>query len=451
MKLAVYTDYVYRRIDGVLYADRAFALFLAALASHFEHVVLIGRLAPSGDAHYALPPELELAPLQHYGSLANPAAALWSLVGSLHQMWRALDEVDTLWVLGPYPHAIALAVLARARGRAVVLGVRQNWPQYVRMRRPGRRWMHRAADLLEGIWRALARRLPVVAVGAELSAQYAHAPSLLELTVSLMPAAAMAHSPTLRDYSSELRVLSVGRLDQEKNPLLLADTLALLHDAEPRWRLLVVGEGDLAGSLSQRLRELNLADRAELLGYVPMGESLLELYRSSHALLHVSWTEGFPQVLIEAFASHLPIVATAVGGVPAGVAGAALLIPAGDARAAADALQRIASEEDLRGQLTRAGLQRARGLTLEAQTAQVASFLVTEGQRARTLSPVSWARWRSSLSDRRILLGRPSRTARRTESLYAKLARVPLLRRPAVLRGVRAAKSVRCRTYSSRS
>lgn len=392
MRLAVYTDYVYRRVGGILYADRAFALFLAALAPHVERVVLIGRLAPSGEAHYALPPELELTPLRHYGSLANPAAALWSLLGSLRQMWHAVDEVDVLWVLGPYPHAIALAVLARARRRTVVLGVRQNWPQYVRMRRPGRRWMHWAADVLEWIWHVLARWLPVVAVGSELSALYAHAPEVLELTVSLMPAAAVSRSLTPREYSSELRVLSVGRLDQEKNPLLLAEALALLHEREPRWRLIVVGEGDLCNDLSRRLLDLGLADCAELLGYVPMGASLLDLYRSSHALLHVSWTEGFPQVLIEAFASDLPVVATAVGGVPAGVDGAALLIPPGDARAAADALQRIASEADLRARLTRAGLQRARALTLEAQTARLASFLLAADRRARTTGAVSWTR-----------------------------------------------------------
>lgn len=387
MKLAVYTDYVYHRVDGAIHAERAFALFLAALRPHSERLVLIGRLSPeAGSAHYALPPGIELAPLPHYGSLARPGAALWSLARSLRQMWRALDGIDVAWVLGPYPHSIALALIALARRRRVVLGVRQDWPRYVRMRRPGRRALHLAADALETYWRLLARWLPVVAVGPELSSSYGHSPALLELSVSLVPAALLETPPPERDWAGELRVLSVGRLDEEKNPLLLADALALLQEHEPRWRLLVVGEGDLAWTLEARLRELGVGDRAELLGYVPIGERLHELYRSSHVLLHVSWTEGFPQVLIEAFAHRLPVVATAVGGVAAGVGDAALLIQPGDAAAAAAAVERVAREPQLRASLVGDGVRRAQELTLEAQISRLARFLDDPRRAARAPS-----------------------------------------------------------------
>jgi glycosyltransferase involved in cell wall biosynthesis len=377
VRLAVYTDYVYRRTGGTVRAERAFALFLAALAPQVERLVLIGRLAADdgAQARYALPLEVELAPLPHYPSLANPRAVIASLVRSVRHVWRALDDIDVLWVLGPYPHAIVLVAVALCRRRSVVLGVRQDWPSYVRRRRPGRRWMHRSADLLEWVWRTLARRLPVVAVGPELSANYAHAPAVHELVVSLVPAAELERTATARDYAGELSILSVGRLDEEKNPLLLAEVLALLHRRDPRWRLLVCGEGDLAGALSDRLSELGVAERAELLGYVPMGEELFELYRSSHALLHVSWTEGFPQVLVEAFACVLPVVATDVGGVRDGVGDAALLIPPGDPEAAAEALERVAGDGELRARLTDAGSERAAGLTLEFQTARLVAFL----------------------------------------------------------------------------
>ena len=51
---------------------------------------------------------------------------------------------------------------------------------------------------------------------------------------------------------------------------------------------------------------------------MPIDGGLLELYRNSHVFLHVSLDGGFPQVLVEAFASGLPAVATAVGGVAGG-------------------------------------------------------------------------------------------------------------------------------------
>ena len=98
-----------------------------------------------------------------------------------------------------------------------------------------------------------------------------------------------------------------------------------------------------------------MADAAELIGYVPIDEGLLDLYRGCHALLHVSWTEGVPQILFEAFAAGLPVVATAVGGVPDAVGDDALLVPPGDAQAAASALARIAREPELRDRLVAGG------------------------------------------------------------------------------------------------
>ncbi len=381
MRLAVYTDYVYRKVGGTIYAERAFALFLAALAPEAQRLRLIGRGSPDRvRTSYPLPRDIELAPLPHYRSLADPGAALCSLVRSVRHAWNALDEIDVVWILGPFPHAILLTAVAAARRRTIVLGVRQDWPRYVRMRRPDRRWMHLAADCLEWLWRLLARRFPVVAIGPELSANYAHAPAVLDLAVSLVSAAELERPLEARDYDGDLHILSVGRLEKEKNPLLLADVLALLRAHDSRWHLRVCGEGDLAAALADRLSALGVRDHAALLGYVPMGEELFELYRSSHVLLHVSWTEGFPQVLVEAFACGLPIVATDVGGVRAGVGQAAVLVPPGDPQAAAGAVSRIVADPELRARVTEAGRARAGELTLEAQIARLAGFL--RGQAA---------------------------------------------------------------------
>jgi glycosyltransferase involved in cell wall biosynthesis len=121
--------------------------------------------------------------------------------------------------------------------------------------------------------------------------------------------------------------------------------------------------------------ELDLLDHVELRGYVPIDGGLLDLYRRSHVFLHVSRTEGFPQVLTEAFASCLPTVATAVGGVPAAADGAALLIPPNNALAAADAIERIVVDAQLRERLIQAGSCRARVDTLEATSGGVVRFL----------------------------------------------------------------------------
>jgi len=378
MRLAIYCDYSYRRDDGTLWAELAFARFVAGVAAHVEHVTLVGRLDPERGAwHHEVPPGIGFEPLPYYPSLANPAGPARALIRSLPRFWRVLGRVDAVWVLGPHPMAIAFAALAALRRRPVALGVRQDLRAYIRNRHPHARALHAAAAALEGSFRLIARRSAVVVVGSEMARRYARARRLLPVTISLVSQRDVADAETVRarSWDGELRVLSVGRLDAEKNPLLLADVLVRLLARRPRWRLVVCGDGPLRDELDVRLRELDLAERVELLGYVPIEAGLLDLYRTSHLLLHCSWTEGVPQVLYEAFAQRLPVVATDVGGVRDAAEGAALLVPPGDAEAAADALERLAADSGLRDVLVEAGAARAREHSFEAGTERVADFL----------------------------------------------------------------------------
>jgi glycosyltransferase involved in cell wall biosynthesis len=374
-RIAVYTDYTYRRADGRVFAERSFALFLVALAGHVERLVIVGKVDPRpGRSHYELPDGIGFVELPYFRALTRPGSAVSAMARSLTRFWRALDEVDGVWLLGPHPLGVAFAALAALRGRSVTLGVRQDFPRYVRARHPGRRWVWVTGDLLEAVWRTMARRFGVIVVGPELASLYPRA-NTLELTVSLVTDADIV--PADRAGPSydgdELRVLSVGRLEQEKNPLLLADIIALIAASDPRWRMIVCGEGPMHDDLRRRLEDLGVAGRADLLGYVAQDQGLREIYRSSHALLHVSFTEGLPQVLFEAFAARLPVVATAVGGVRAAVGDAALLISPGDARQAATELARIAGDPALRRRLVDAGVRRV--VTLESESDRVARFL----------------------------------------------------------------------------
>ena len=378
MRLAIYTDYTYLRDADGLSGERAFVRYMTALRPHTDRLVLIGRERPEpGRSHYAIPGDVELLGLPWYDSLAQPGAVLRSLGAGSLRFWRLLDDVDTVWLLGPYVHAIWFAVLARARGRRVVLGVRQDLPTYVRTRRPDTRWMHAAADRLEATFRAMARRMPVAVVGPDLARNYAASPRLLELAVSLVshddliaPDAALAEP-----QADPALVLSVGRLDAEKNPLLLTDILAGLVAAGARVRLIVVGDGPLRTQLEARLTELGVDGAADVKGYVPIDGGLTELYRACDLFLHVSHTEGLPQVLFEAFAAGLPVVATDVGGVAAAAGDAAVLIPPRNAAAGVAAVQGVLGSAVERERLVRAGHANVAGHTLEHEVARLAAFL----------------------------------------------------------------------------
>ncbi len=378
MRVLFYADYSYHADSGRVSAETSFALFVARLSERLERLILIGRISPSPDlTPYDCGERAELVGLPYYESLANPLSVVRVAGRSVLRFWRALGEVDAVWLLGPHPLAIAFALLAALRGRRVILGVRQDLPAYVRNRHPGRRLMIAAALGLEAAFRLLARRSSVVVVGPELARRYRGARDLLEITVSLVDEGDVVAPEVARarSYDGELRLITVGRLDAEKNPLLIADVLSRLVERGGRWRLLVCGDGSLRGALAERLSQLGVAERAELAGHVPYGPRLVELYRSSHALLHTSWTEGLPQVLIEGFAAGVPVVATDVGGIREAVGDAARLVVPGDPGASVAELEAIASDPALRDRLIAAGNAYVATRTAGAEVGRVAEFL----------------------------------------------------------------------------
>jgi hypothetical protein len=105
----------------------AFALFLARLAGRCDRFVLAGRLNPNPDrSHYEMPAEIEFVGLPYHECLVRPAPVLRSMLASMRRLWRALDGVEAVWLLGPHPLSIAFVVLALARRRAVILGTRRR-------------------------------------------------------------------------------------------------------------------------------------------------------------------------------------------------------------------------------------------------------------------------------------------------------------------------------------
>jgi glycosyltransferase involved in cell wall biosynthesis len=374
----VYLELAFRRDEQGYSADRAFVRFLLALRPHLERLVLMGRVDPApGRAPYAIPDDVDFAPLPHYPSLHHVAGVVRAVPATRRAVRRAIEDVDVVWAIGPHPMSIPVARIALRSGKRVVLGVRQHFPDYVRHRLPSGRWKPAlaAAHVLEASFRRLSRRVPVIAVGPDLADRYRRlGADVLELEISLVSEGDLAGPDERAPLDGRpVELLSVGRLDPEKAPELLVDMLRLLGEG---YRLTIVG----TGKLEQRMRDAAapFGDRVRMLGYVEQGPELFALYRRADVFVHVARTEGLPQVLIEAQAFGLPLVGTAVGGV-AGALGhgeAGLLVPPGDATALADAVRRLVQDDTLRERIRAAGRERTRELTLERQAAKVAAFLL---------------------------------------------------------------------------
>ncbi len=103
----------------------------------------------------------------------------------------------------------------------------------------------------------------------------------------------------------------VGRLSKEKGADVLLDALARLADVP--CRVCFVGDGVERERLERQAARLGVAHRTEWRGLVPGAG---RLFRAFDVFVQSSRTEGMPMALFEAMAAEVPIVATAVGGVP---------------------------------------------------------------------------------------------------------------------------------------
>ncbi len=383
MRLGVFYDMPYRSDGRTISADIPVIRFITSLPPRVEEIVLFGRLNPvPGTATYVLPDEhVRLVPLPFYKSIFDIPSLLAALPGSCRRFARELDRVDAVWLFGPNPLAIVLALVAFSKRKQVFLGVRQDYPEYIAARLPSPRWRWALpiANAMENLFRLMSRRVPTTVEGEQIAANYrvGRAP-VLSGGFSLIRRDDLTPLDTAlaRSWEGEIRLVSVGRLDPEKNPLLMLDIVDGLRAGERRWHLAIVGDGPLREDVERAVAERGLGDAIDLLGYVPNGEQLWSVYRASNAFLHVSLTEGAPMVFFEAESAGLPIVATDVGGVSAALGGGerGLLVPPRDAPAASAALERLAADQALREQLVRTGLEHAADNTLEAHLDKVAAF-----------------------------------------------------------------------------
>jgi len=385
-RLGLWIDTVYREQGGRVLTDEncyQFLRFACSVGERFDELVLFGREAPEGvPTRFELPGEdNRLAPLPYYSSLRDVSGVLRALPRLAGAAWRGLGRVDVMWVIGPYPFSGIFVLLGLLRRKRVVLGVRQDTMQYYRQRLPHRALLPLLGPLwlLEASFRLMARALPITAVGDAIARRYgAPREGVLEYVTALTRADEVAERVPEHDWSRRLRLLSVGRIEPEKAPLLMVEALAELERRRPgRYSLTWAGTGRLAEAVRTRAEELGVGALVELPGYVSYEPDLRRLYQQVHMLVHVALTEGLPQVLLQAMAAGTPIVASDVGGVRAALDGGAagLVVPPADASALVRAVEEMADDTSARERRVQRGLELARNRTLEGESGRVARFL----------------------------------------------------------------------------
>ncbi len=143
---------------------------------------------------------------------------------------------------------------------------------------------------------------------------------------------------------------TVARLAPEKGLDRLIDAFSIVHKLRPHTRLTIVGDGPERDRLEAQVERLDVAGAVTLLGHQ---DHVARIVRHFDIFVLPSLTEGIPLALLEAMASGLPAIATAVGGVPEIVTHDenGVLVPAGDPRALLEAIVDLLDRGEKRQQL----------------------------------------------------------------------------------------------------
>jgi glycosyltransferase involved in cell wall biosynthesis len=176
---------------------------------------------------------------------------------------------------------------------------------------------------------------------------------------------------------------AAGRLSPEKGFGVLVDAAARVADADPDVGFVLFGEGPLRAKLAQQIAAAGLGERFILAGFRHDLDCFLPFL---DLLVLPSFTEGMPNVVLEAFAAGVPVVATAVGGTPElieeGKSG--YLVPPGDPAALARRIRDVLAAEAGGRRLGRRGRERVlRQFTFAAQAERYQGLFEELGVTAR--------------------------------------------------------------------
>ena len=176
--------------------------------------------------------------------------------------------------------------------------------------------------------------------------------------IAILPNAtrASATPPARRTDKATVTILFIGRLNASKGIPELVEALATLKSMGG-WTAVLAGDGEVSQTRAA-VRAVGLGDRVEVPGWLSLNQ-VRDLWLRGDIFVLPSMIENLPLSIVEAFAHGVPVICTPVGSIPEIVENGrtGLIVPAGDSKALARALERLIQDKSLRDSLASAGLE----------------------------------------------------------------------------------------------
>lgn len=248
-----------------------------------------------------------------------------------------------------YASAAAAALATAGTGVPLVVTEHTEAPWRRRRSRAVSRWLYGRATRIVAVSTAISRLLA--------SGYGVRRDRLSVVTPAVLPLPA----PPSARRGGQLVGLA-GRLQASKGVDVFLRAAAQVRGLVPTARFVVVGDGPLRGELECLAAQLGMADHVDFLGFRDDARSVIA---SLDVLVVPSRTDGAPLVVFEAMAAGVPVLASAVGGIPDQIRHDVdgLLVPSGDPAAVAGALAGLLTDSERAVRLGAAGLRRAAEFT----------------------------------------------------------------------------------------
>ena len=203
----------------------------------------------------------------------------------------------------------SLAPPASGAGVPALISTAHNIKEGPRWREIAYRLTDRLSDLTTNVSRAAVERY--IDVGVAPARKMRYVPNGIDLGRFAPVSGDRERLRRDLELGDRPVLLSVGRFEPEKDHAGLLRAFAALHQTTPEAVLLVVGRGNLETEVKRQAEALRLGDAVRFLG---TRDDMPALMNAADVFVMSSWWEGLPLVLLEASATGLPVVATAVGG-----------------------------------------------------------------------------------------------------------------------------------------
>lgn len=321
-------------------AERVMSTMANYWAGRGWHITLLtfdnGTIPP----FYSLSSSVHFTPLDIARTSTSIASAAWNNLWRVFRLRQAIKRSRPQAVISFMDTTNVLTVLATRGLRFPVVVAEHNNPALYRI---GRAWAW-----LRGLTYARADR--VIVLTERIRAQF---PRSLRNKIMVIPNPVVLAPPDSAPSGSLPKplLMAIGRLTEQKGFDLLFKAFARLKDRYPTWQIIILGEGPLRTELENLRDRLGLMHQVHFLGNVT---SVFAALRQADLFVLSSRFEGFPNVLCEAMACGVPVIAADCATGPREIVRDGLdgiLVPPEDVDALAAAMDYLLGNEQARKRL----------------------------------------------------------------------------------------------------